>query len=165
MAKEKAHGGEKIIVCKVWMCITMTMKRWGGKQPLIGTFLPWGPHSHLIGHPFTRQRHILCRQSANYRLHNRRPVGSKAVFTSPASQARETTLSQSHNYDEYEGKFTAMPLILVMWGGLEMAIHEKQTAWPCLRRLENDVKEVMRRAEREVLIQTTWTFISVRGKG
>lgn len=54
--------------------------------------------------------HSLCRQSANYRLHIRRPVGSKAVFTSPASQARKTTLSQNHNYDEYERRFTATPL-------------------------------------------------------
>lgn len=67
--------------------------------------------------------HSPHRQSANYRLHNRRPAGSKAVFTSPASQAGETTLSPNHNYDEYGRRFMATPLFLVMRGGREMAIH------------------------------------------
>lgn len=54
----KVGGGERI-VCKGSMCITMTMRRRAGKEPLIGTCLPQGPHSRLIGHPFTRQRCIL----------------------------------------------------------------------------------------------------------
>lgn len=61
MAEAKALGGgkKKVIACKGSMCITMTMGRRAGKEPLIGACLPWGPHSRLIGHPFTRQRHIL----------------------------------------------------------------------------------------------------------
>lgn len=67
--------------------------------------------------------YFLHRQSANYKLKCRRPVGSKAVFTSPASWAGETALSQNHNYDEYGRWFMATPLFLVMWGGFEMGIH------------------------------------------
>lgn len=58
--------------------------------------------------------HSPHRQSANYSLYNRRLAGRKAVFTSPASQAGETTLSQDHNYDEYGRRFMAKPLFLVM---------------------------------------------------
>lgn len=69
--------------------------------------------------------HSPHRQSANYKLQYRRPAGSNAVFTSPASRAGETTLSQNHNYDEYGRRFMATPLFLVMWGGREMGIHEE----------------------------------------
>lgn len=60
MAEAKGwRGMVGSVVCKGLMCITMTMSSRAGKEPLIGTCLPWGPYSPLIGHPFTRQRHIL----------------------------------------------------------------------------------------------------------
>lgn len=52
-------GGQRELVCKGSMCGAMTMRRWARKEPLIGTCLPWGLHSRLIGHPFTRQWSIL----------------------------------------------------------------------------------------------------------
>lgn len=42
------------------------------------------------------------------------PCCSQAVFTSPASLAGETTLSQNHNYDESHHSFMASPLFLVI---------------------------------------------------
>lgn len=105
--------------------------------------------------------HSPHRQSANYRLHNRRPAGSEAVFTSPASRAGETTLSQNHNYDEYGRRFMATPLFLVMWGRRGKAIRGDETARPCLR-LWKTVWNTVRWWEGQ---GEKWTFISVGGKG
>lgn len=71
--------------------------------------------------------HSPNRQSANYSFYNRRPAGRKAVFTSPASQAEETTLPWNNNHDEYGRRFTGMPLFPVMGAGCEMAFCSDQT--------------------------------------
>lgn len=60
----------------------MTKRHQTAEELLIGTRLPPGPRSHLIGHPFTRQRRILL--TANQPITGSikgGPAGSEAVFT------------------------------------------------------------------------------------